>query len=315
MDRTTFLPEFEGRLPEDLPDDALARVARAVREGTFHPGPVSRSQYILVFEESDRIRFRARTLLTAVGIGLNDVTLHRLPDGAIACFVTFYRWFYYCLTVTLVGFAVPAGMLFGRTFGPLLGFHPAFSKGGPAMDVFLCVLLVLGLLWPFALTAMHKPVVRAFLNQLVRRACAQDVSEDEAGAVHNRGATGYEYASSMRVLGLPLVHVVLGPRGEQSRSVAKGVIAVGDVAFGVVFALGGVAVGGISVGGLSLGILSIGGLAVGGIAIGGIAAGLVAVGGLAVGMVAVGGGALGYYAVGGGAIGVHAAGGGVLPLP
>lgn len=171
---TTFLPQFEGRLPQDLPPDALARVAEAVRTGTFQPGTAKRGQYELVFEERDRIRFRARTLLTAIGIGLNDVTLERLHDGGISYLVSFYRWFYYCLVITLVGLAVPFGMLVGRIMGPVLGLRPAFGGGGPWTTFLLAAVLVFGLFWPFILTAMHKPMARGFLEQLVRGACAGD---------------------------------------------------------------------------------------------------------------------------------------------
>ncbi len=312
---TSFLPEFEGRLSDDLPRDALARVAAAVREGTFQSGPAARAQYVLVFEEADRIRFRARTFLTAIGIGLNDVTLQCEPDGGIAYFVSFYRWFYYCLTITLVGLAVPVGILFGRAFAPALGFHPAFGGGGVSVDVFLAAVIVLGLFWPFVLTAMHKPMVRIFLEQLVRRACAEDGSGEAVGLC-GRGGTGgrYEYVSSARLFGLPLVHIAFGPQRGGPRGIAKGIIAIGDMAFGVVFALGGVAVGGVSIGGLSVGVLALGGGALGCVAVGGLAVGLIALGGLAVGVLAIGGGAIGYYAVGGGAIGVHAAGGGAVHL-
>ena len=73
------------------------------------------------------------------------------------------------------------------------------------------------------------------------------------------------YKSSIRLLGLPLVHVAIGPpEGSPGvRGIAKGWIAVGDIAFGIAFALGGLAVGGLSVGGLSVGVLAVGGLSIG----------------------------------------------------
>jgi hypothetical protein len=53
------------------------------------------------------------------------------------------------------------------------------------------------------------------------------------------------YKSSVTLLGLPLVHVAIGsPEGSPGvRGIAKGWIAVGDIAFGVAFALGGLASG------------------------------------------------------------------------
>lgn len=82
---------------------------------------------------------------------------------------------------------------------------------------------------------------------------------------------------------------------------AKGWIAIGDRAHGILFAAGGVAVGAISLGGVSFGLISIGGLSIGAISLGGIA----------LGIYAGGGGAIGYVAVGGGAVALHAAFGGL----
>jgi hypothetical protein len=106
-------------------------------------------------------------------------------------------------------------------------------------------------------------------------------------------ATTLHYQSSAHFLGLPLVHIARGPRfrfgGPKSRVVAKGWIAIGDVAVGLI-AIGGLATGGFAIGGAAVGVLSIGGLAIGAASIGGISAGLLAVGGVALGLVAAVGG-------------------------
>ena len=100
--------------------------------------------------------------------------------------------------------------------------------------------------------------------------------------------------SRIRIHGLPLFAVSIGgdPARGTTRGVARGIIAVGDVAIGAV-AVGGVAAGGIAVGGVSLGAISIGGVSIGIAALGGVAAGWLALGGLALGAYAVGGLALG----------------------
>jgi hypothetical protein len=79
------------------------------------------------------------------------------------------------------------------------------------------------------------------------------------------------YTSSVRFLGLPLVHIARGSRfgGPRSRGVAIGWIAIGDVAFGLV-AIGGVAIGVIGIGGAAVGAVSIGGLALGVASMGGV---------------------------------------------
>ena len=96
----------------------------------------------------------------------------------------------------------------------------------------------------------------------------------------------YEYKSKAALFGLPLVHVKLSKAGKLA--VAKGVIAIGNVAFGII-SIGGICGGLISLGGISLGLFAIGGLAVGGLAGGGVAMGLFAIGGVALGIHAVGG--------------------------
>ncbi len=129
-----------------------------------------------------------------------------------------------------------------------------------------------------------------------------------------------EFKSKASFLGLPLVHVAFGLRDEVpgKKGVARGWIAVGDVACGVLVAVGGVATGGVAIGGASLGVVGLGGLAVAGVAAGGLAAGILALGGCALGYLSLGGlavawqGALGgaavahEYALGGAAFGAHA---------
>jgi hypothetical protein len=107
---------------------------------------------------------------------------------------------------------------------------------------------------------------------------------------------GFEYRSSVELLGLPLIHIAQGfdPLTRRKR-VAKGIIAIGDIAVGVV-AIGGVSFGGLCLGGVSLGVASLGGVAVGL---------YIALGGLAVGYAAIGGLAIGYYSLGGLALGPH----------
>ena len=118
------------------------------------------------------------------------------------------------------------------------------------------------------------------------------------------------YRSSACLLGLPLVHIAIGPaQGSGAvRGIAKGWIAIGDIAFGVLFAVGGVAVGGLCLGGFSFGIFAIAGLSVGVWAFGGLALGVYAMGGGAIALWAAQGGfaIAGEYALGGMAIGSNA---------
>lgn len=106
-----------------------------------------------------------------------------------------------------------------------------------------------------------------------------------------RYVRGYQYTSKTTVAGIPLVCVRLSRRmGKES--VAKGIIAVGNVAVGV-----------FSFGCFSVGLVSAGAGAVGIIAIGAASLGVLALGALAVGVVSIGSAAIGIYAFGSGAWG------------
>ena len=107
--------------------------------------------------------------------------------------------------------------------------------------------------------------------------------------------TPSEYRSKITLLGLPLVHIRNRQRviGEKPAP-AIGWIALGERAYGIIFAAGGVAVGGIAMGGFSVGILAMGGASLGLLATGGLAIGGIAFGGVAVGLLAAGGIAVGW---------------------
>lgn len=127
-------------------------------------------------------------------------------------------------------------------------------------------------------------------------------------------ARGYRFVSERRWFGLPLLHIAFGPSGTERRGWARGIVAIGDLAYGVVavgpiacgiLGFGAIGVGLLGVGGLGVGLLALGGGAVGGLAFGGLSVGVLAVGGLSIGWVAQGGLAIGYFAQGGAAIGPY----------
>jgi hypothetical protein len=118
------------------------------------------------------------------------------------------------------------------------------------------------------------------------------------------GPRSIEYRSSWTLLGWPLIHIQFGGAASQ-RLAAKGWIACGNVAYGILFACGGRAVGAVSLGGIAVGGVAIGGCSVGLLTYGGMAFGLFAAGGMAIGYVACGGAALAWLAACGGAAVAH----------
>jgi hypothetical protein len=111
----------------------------------------------------------------------------------------------------------------------------------------------------------------------------------------------WEYRSRWSLLGLPLVHISWNRKVDGKIVPAKGWIACGDVAYGILFASGRVAVG----------TVSIGMFAVGGIAYGSFAAGIYAFGAAALGVWVGGALAVGYMAFSGAGIAWRVAFGGV----
>jgi RNA polymerase sigma factor (sigma-70 family) len=124
----------------------------------------------------------------------------------------------------------------------------------------------------------------------------------------------YEYRSPRTFLGLPLLHIRLNCVEAGKTLPAKGWVAVGNRAYGILFAAGTIAVGAISCGPVAVGVLAGGAFGIGLFAFGGLAIGLAAIGGAAVGYVAFGGGVIGWLGASGGAALAHhfAMGGGAL---
>jgi zinc protease len=122
---------------------------------------------------------------------------------------------------------------------------------------------------------------------------------------------GRSYQSNARFLGLPWIDIQVSDQGEASSpKTARGWIAIGDRAHGILLGVGGVARGLVAFGGFAYGGIAMGGLAVGLLGMGGAGLGVIAIGGGAIGYQAIGGGALGYDACGGAAVGWHSAAGG-----
>jgi len=85
--------------------------------------------------------------------------------------------------------------------------------------------------------------------------------------------TNFEFRSKEEINGWPLIHINFGKNPETGRPlVARGVVAIGNVAFGVV-SIGAVAFGVVALGGFGLGVVSLAGVAIGIVALGAVALG------------------------------------------
>jgi len=85
--------------------------------------------------------------------------------------------------------------------------------------------------------------------------------------------TDFEFRSKEEIYGWPLIHINIGTNPETGRPlVAKGVVAIGNIAFGVV-SIGAAAFGVVTLAGFGLGVVSLGGIAIGIVALGAVALG------------------------------------------
>lgn len=213
---------------------------------------------------------------------------------------TFIKQFYGVLTVFIV---VPVLLVVLGALGrSVAATHPALFAG-----------LMIGVVtsWIPA-TALLLRWMRARLRELNNASAARG----EVGTGSNT-ASVFEYRSRACLFGLPLIHVRLGGTWTCQREVVKAWIAIADdVAFGVIFAFGGMAVAPICIGGFAVGGLVFGGFGAGVLCYAGFAVGVWVVGGMVSGLMAVGGCAFGWKAaVGGIAIAHEFAQGGVALAP
>lgn len=218
---------------------------------------------------------------------------------------------------------------------PVLGVGILYSIGVFALSLAmvyspaqLLTLLfgLMGLTMPFiAWVVFHTIRTQSLVNKLRKEISPEeDPNQSKMSSSQkerNEGARirGRKYTSSFTLFGLPLIDIqVSDPMhstkvlpNQQKPRVARGWIAIGDVAQGLLLAIGGRAVGGVAVGGVTAGLVSVGGLSLGLLSLGGLALGLIAMGGAAVGYDACGGAAAGWHsAAGGGAVAYHVAAGG-----
>jgi zinc protease len=173
--------------------------------------------------------------------------------------------------------------------------------------------------WGVAMVAFqaYVAVEVILINRGVRAIRESSTASDEPNpSAVLRGATmvasrfrGRVYRSRASFLGLPLLDVqvadpTLGvaPSAPPTPRVARGWVAIGDDARGILLAVGSRARGLVAIGGVAIGGLSMGGASFGVVAFGGLAVGLIGVGGLAMAVLAFGGGAVGWQAFGGVAI-------------
>ena len=168
----SFRPEFEGELSAArVPGDFFTRFARRVETGLFLPGSRRRAHYRVRSSSADSLSFEAEDFLTAYNVGLNEVELQRGGTGTISYRVSFHRWSRYArIHGGLLGVVMAALYLV-----PVLRAQvTAYAGGAP---LYWGMLLFWSLVWPWLLTALHRPFARMALERILREELPQGGSD------------------------------------------------------------------------------------------------------------------------------------------
>ncbi len=142
-----------------------------------------------------------------------------------------------------------------------------------------------------AIVLSWMPGVVVMLTLLKRKYSAATANAETANA-----SPALEYRTATRFLGLPLLHLRFGGPPAMRWRPVKAWIALGDVAFGGLFAFGGATIAPICFGGFALGVAVFGGFAAGVLTYAGFGFGIWAIGGFVMGWWAIGGCAIAWTA-------------------
>jgi len=163
-----FAPEFEGELTLDaFPDDFRERIQRRVETGLLFAGNRSRADYRIVASDGNSVTIHAHGLASVYNIGLNEVTLTRQGANGLRYHVSYWGW---------TQAAVAHGLILTILFVVLYLVIPQFRRDVAAYSYGFAMLWsivgVMGLLWPWLLSALHKGPARRALIRILNETLA-----------------------------------------------------------------------------------------------------------------------------------------------
>jgi hypothetical protein len=171
----SFRPSFEGELAaREIPDDFFERIERRLASGLFVAGSRRRANYLVTAKSSDALSFEAQGFLTAYAIGLNHVVLRRIARGVVSYQVSLARWTRYAVIhcgllglVLAVALSFPSAreQVFAHAYGPFLAYGMVAFWGG---------------VWPWILTAVHRPFARRALERVLREELGAEPRQGQA---------------------------------------------------------------------------------------------------------------------------------------
>ena len=171
-----FLPIVDGvKAFAAAPADLKRRMTERVAAGLIPGAPAHRNRYRVTSEAPNALTIESQDLWSSAFVGLNRIELTLEPDGngTRARFrITFWRWVRYGLALGSIFLTTMLVLLI------VLPHLPAWTTGH-AVERFglaFCRIwiagfgLFFGLLWPFILSAMHRPRVKALFTKILSEA-------------------------------------------------------------------------------------------------------------------------------------------------
>lgn len=166
-------PGFAGRTRIASPGPAfLDRMEARVQSGLLTGKPHRRARYAVTRHTQQELAFRASDFITAINVGLNDVSLRAVGDGAVEYLVRYRRWAAYVVSLgALLGGAFVVAFLF-LNIGAQVERYPLVRDPALNRSVGLAVLWGLigfwALVWPWLLVMLHRPAARRLLERIIR---------------------------------------------------------------------------------------------------------------------------------------------------
>ena len=167
-----FVPYVEGTAGIGAPPRTfLAAFVQRVRTGLLPRAATRRTQYVVVEEAYDHLRFRAASWWTAINVGLNDVELTVHPQGRVRYAIRYWPWTAYAVCLCCAVGAVMAGVFLAIDPAAYISQHaesriPGFTIGQHVAFAWTMVAFW-GFVWPWILIALHKRPLRRLMERII----------------------------------------------------------------------------------------------------------------------------------------------------
>ena len=166
-------PSFTGKTGISSSGPAfLEKMKARVESGLLTGKPHRRARYVVTRHTQQELAFRASDFITAINVGLNEVSLRAVGDGTVEYSVRYQRWAAYVVGLgALLGGAFVVAFLFWDIGAqveryPLVG-DPALNRS-VGLAALWALIAFWALVWPWLLVMMHRPAARRLLERIIR---------------------------------------------------------------------------------------------------------------------------------------------------